>query len=225
MATLITIRWRTPPLGAVEERLIVDDDDRARLQVLRPRRVGDTVGTYEGPVEKAEIRELTAGRSDMELDLTAQTSQPNAVALAADRVAQRLLASPLAVAQFFARPIGAVPPLPQTLAICVLGGGSQPVEFQLHLAECTIHFGSNGTSVSSIRLPELLGGFVTSDADELGGIWQRAFVEPGVLGTISLPLEIPDGVNELTVRVVGSWFSPGSESPEDFEARTDPQPL
>ena len=30
MATLITIRWRTPPLGAVEERLIVDDDGRAR---------------------------------------------------------------------------------------------------------------------------------------------------------------------------------------------------
>jgi hypothetical protein len=24
---------------------------------------------------------------------------------------------------------------------------------------------------------------------------------------------------------VGSWFSPDSESPEDFEARTDPQPL
>jgi hypothetical protein len=38
-------------------------------------------------------------------------------------------------------------------------------------------------------------------------------------------LEIPDGINELSVRVVGSWFSPGSESAEDFEARTDPQPL
>ena len=86
------------------------------------------MGTYEGPIEEAEVRELTAGRSDMELDVTAQNSQHSAVAVAADRVAQRLLASPLAVAQFFARPIGAVPPLPQTLALCVLGGGSQPVE-------------------------------------------------------------------------------------------------
>jgi hypothetical protein len=68
-------------------------------------------------------------------------------------------------------------------------------------------------------------GFMTSDAEELGGIRQRALVEPGVLGTISLPLEIPDGINELSVRVVGSWYSPRSEVPEDFEARTDPQPL
>jgi hypothetical protein len=38
-------------------------------------------------------------------------------------------------------------------------------------------------------------------------------------------LEIPDGINELSVRVVGSWFSLGSESPEDFEAHTDSQPI
>jgi hypothetical protein len=224
MATLVTFRWRTRPPSSVDERLAIGDDGRARLQVLRARTFGDTVGTYEGPIEEVEVRELTAAGSDIELDLTAQDPQLSAVAVAADRVAQRLLASPLAVAQFFARPIGAVP-LPQTLAFCVLGGGLQPVEFQLDLAACAIYFGSNGKSVASIPLPELPMGFITSEAEGLGGVRQRALVEPGVLGTISLPLEIPDGINELCVRVVGSWFSPDSESPEDFEARTDPQPL
>src|SRR5512132_2007775 len=99
MATLVTIRWRTRPPSSVDERLIIDDDGRARLQVLRPRTVGDTVGTYEGPIEEAEVRELTAAGSDIELDVTAQDPQLSAVAVAADPVAQRLLASPLAVAQ------------------------------------------------------------------------------------------------------------------------------
>jgi hypothetical protein len=225
MATLVTIRWRTPPPSSVHERLVIRDNGRARLEVLRPRTPGDTIGMYEGAVEDSEVGELTAAGSDVELDVTTQDPQLGAVVVAADRVAQRLLASPLAVAQFFARPIGAVPPLPQTLALCVLGGGSQPVEFQIDLAECAIHFSSDGTPVSWIPLPELSMGFMTSDAEGLGGIRQRALVEPGVLGTISLPLEIPDGVNELSVQVVGGWFLPGNESPEDFEARTDPQPL
>lgn len=225
MATVVTIRWRTPPPSSVDERLIIGDDRRARLDVLRPRTPGDTVGTYEGAVEESEVRELTAAGSDVELDVTTQDPRLGGVAVAADRVAQRLLGSPLAVAQFFARPIGAVPPIPQTLALCVLGGGSQPVEFQLDLAECAIHFSSNGTPVSWIPLPELPMGFMTSDAEGLGGVRQRALVEPGVLGTISLPLEIPDGIAELSVQVVGSWLLPGDEAPEDFEARTDPQPL
>jgi hypothetical protein len=225
MATLVTIRWRTPPPSSVHERLVIGDNGRARLEVLRPRTPGDTIGMYEGAVEDSEVGELTAAGSDVELDVTTQDPQLGAVVVAADRVAQRLLASPLAVAQFFARPIGAVPPLPQTLALCVLGGGSQPVEFQIDLAECAIHFSSDGTPVSWIPLPELSMGFMTSDAEGLGGIRQRALVEPGVLGTISLPLEIPDGVNELSVQVVGGWFLPGNESAEDFEARTDPQPL
>jgi hypothetical protein len=226
MATLVTVRWRTPPRSSVDERLIIGDDGRARLHVLRPRTPGDTVGTYEGAVEKAEVRELTAAGNDVELDVTAQDDRLlSRVAVAADRVAQRLLSSPLAVAQFFARPVGAVPPLPQTLALGVLGGGSQPVEFQLDLAECAIHFRSGGAPVSWSPLPELAMGFMTPDAEVLGGVRQRAFVAPGVLGTISVPLEIPDGVNELTAQVVGTWFLPGEDSAEDFAARTAPQPL
>jgi hypothetical protein len=226
MATLITVRWRTPPPSSVDERLIISDDSRARLEMLRPRRLGDTVGTYEGAVEDDEIRELTAAGSDVELDVTAQDDpRLGRVAVTADQVAQRLLNSPLAVAQFFARPIGAVPPLPQTLALCVLGGGSQPVEFQLDLARCAVHFSVSGAPLSWVPLPDLPTGFLTSELEGLGGVHQRALVDPGVLGTISLPLSIPDEINELSAQVVGSWFLPGAESPEDFEARTTPQPI
>jgi len=226
MATLVTVRWRTGLPSAVDERLIIGDGGRARLQVLRPRMPSDTVGTYDGEVDEAEVRELTAAGGDVELDVTAQDDPGvGRVAIAADRVVQRLLSSPLAVAQFFARPVGAVPPLPQTLALGVLGGGSEPVEFQLDLAQCAINFSTGGTPVSWIPLPDLAMGFMTSDAEDLGGVRQRALVEPGVLGVISVPLHIPDGVSELSARVVGAWFLSGEDSAEHFEARTAPQPL
>ena len=72
MATLVTVRWCTPPPSSVDERLIVGDNGRARLQVLRPRTFGDTVGSYEGPVEESEVRELTAAGTDVDLDVVVQ---------------------------------------------------------------------------------------------------------------------------------------------------------
>jgi hypothetical protein len=225
MTTVVTVRWRTPPPNSVDERLIVDDDGHARLEVLRPRSPGDTVGTYEGAVEDAEVRELTAAGSDVALDVVVQDPGLAAVGVTADRVAQRLLASPLAVAQFFARPVGAVPPLPATLAIGVLGVGSQPVEFELDLAECAVHFSSGGAPVSWTPLPELSNGFMTPDAEGLGGVRQRATIPSGVVGAISVPLVVPDDANELSVRVIGGWFLPGETTPEEFEACTAPQPL
>ena len=48
---------------------------------------------------------------------------------------------------------------------------------------------------------------------------------PGIVGTISVPLVVPDRANELSVQVVGSWFLPGEQLPDEFEARTDPQKL
>jgi hypothetical protein len=225
MATLVTVRWRTPPPESIDERLIVSDDGHARLDVLRPRSVGDTVGTYQGEVDEAEVRELAAAGPDVELDAVVQEQQLTIVGIAADRVAQRLRASPLAVAQFFARPVGAVPPLPQTLALGVLGGGSQPVEFELDLDECLVHFSATGTPVSSTSFPELPMGSTTTDAEGLGGVRQRAIIAPGIVGAISVPLVIPDGADELSVQVVGRWFLPGEQTPDDFEARTEAQKL
>jgi hypothetical protein len=225
MATLVTVRWRTPPPSSIDERLTVSDDGHARFDVLRPRSVGDTVGSYEGEVDETEVRELTAAGPDVEMNVMVQDPRLTAVGIAADRVVQRLLASPLAVAQFFARPVGAVPPLPQTLALGVLGSGSQPVEFELDLDACVVHFTAAGTPVSSTPLPELSMEFTTPDAEGLGGVRQRGTIAPGIVGTISVPLVVPDGANELSVQVVGRWFLPGEQLSDDFEARTEPQKL
>lgn len=225
MAAVVTVRWRTPSPNSIDERLIVDAGGHARLEVLRPRSLGDTVGTYEGVVDEADFRELSAAGSDVELDVAIRDPRLTAVAVVADRVAQRLLASPVAVAQFFARPVGAVPPLPTTLAIGILGGGSQPAEFELDLAECAIHFSSSGAQASSTPLPEVPTGFMTPDAEGIGGIRQRAIVPPGVVGAISVPLVVPDGADQVSARVVGSWFLPGESTPEQFEAHTEPQKL
>jgi hypothetical protein len=225
MATLVTVRWRTPPPRSIDERLVVTDDGHARLEVLRPRSRRDTVGTYEGSVEEAEVRELTAAGPEVEFDVVVQDPRLVAVGVAADRVVQRLLASPLAVAQFFARPVGAVPPLPETLALGVLGGGSQPVEFELNLAECVVHFSSSETTVSSTPLSELSMDFLTPDAEGLGGPRQRATIAPGIVGTVSVPLVVPDGADELSVQVLGRWFFPDEQRAEDFEARTESQKL
>jgi hypothetical protein len=225
VAAVVTVRWRTPPPSSIDERLVVTDDGHARLEVLKPRSLGDTVGIYEGAVEESEVRELTAAGPEVQLDGAAQDPRLAAVAAAADRLAQRLLASPHAVAQFFARPVGAVPPLPETLALGVLGGGSQPVEFELNLAECMVHFSSSETPVSSTPLPELSMEFMTPDAAGLGGVRQRATIAPGIVGTVSAPLVVPDGADELSVQVVGRWFLPDEQRAEDFEARTESQKL
>jgi hypothetical protein len=225
VATVVTVRWRTPSPNSIDERLIVDSDGNARLEVLRPRSLGDTVGTYEGVVDEAEFRELSAAGSNVELDAANQDPHLTTVAAAANRVAQRLLDLPVAVAQFFARPVGAVPPLPTTLAIGMLGVGSQPAEFELDLAECAIQFSSGGKLASSTPMPELPTGFMTPDTEGLGGVRQRAIVPPGVVGAISLPLVVPDGADQVSARVVGRWFLPGESLSEEFEAHTAPQKL
>ena len=222
---MVTLRWRTPPPSSIDERLIVTDDGHARLEVLKPRSLGDTVGIYEGAVEETEIPELTAAGPGVEFDGAALDPRLASVAAAADRVVQRLLASPLAVAQFFARSVGAVPPLPETLALGVLGGGSQPSEFELDLAECVVHFSGSGRPISSTPLPELSEGFMTSEAEGLGGVRQRATIRPGIVGTVCVPLVVPEGANELSVQVVGRWFLPEERRAEDFEARTAFQKL
>ena len=224
MAALVTVRWRTPPPSSIDERLVVTDDGHARLEVLKPRSLGDTVGTYEGPVEETDVGELTAAGPEVELNDAVQDPRLAAVAAAADRVVKRLLDSPLAVAQFFARPVGAVPPLPETLALGVWGrlaagrirAQSRRVRGAFQLEE---------SPVSSTPLPELSMEFVMPDAEGLGGVRQRATIAPGIVGTVSVPLVVPDDADELSVQVVGRWILPDEQRAEDFEVRTESQKL
>ncbi|WP_426566066.1 hypothetical protein ACPPVT_05745 [Angustibacter sp. McL0619] len=220
MATLVTVRWHTRPPSSVDERLVITDDGQAQLAVLRPREPRDTVGLFAGPVDEAEVRELSAAGSQVELDVELPDPQVAAVGAVAAAVARRLLDSPLAAARFVARPVAAADAGSVTLALGVVGLGSQPVEFELDLDGCAVHFGASGSPVTWTPLPELATGFSTVDAEGLGGVRRRAVVAPGVLGAISLDLTVPDGADQVSVQVAGAWFFSEYAQPEGFEVRT-----
>ena len=146
------------------------------------------------------------------------------VAAAADRVVKRLLDTPLAVALLCTAGRGGSA-APGDACPRRLGGGSQPVEFELNLAECVVHFSSRESPVSSTPLPELSMEFVMPDAEGLGGLRQRATIAPGIVGTVSVPLVVPDDADELSVQVVGRWILPDEQRAEEFEVRTESQKL
>jgi hypothetical protein len=228
MATLVTVRWCTPEPSAIDERLVVGDDGRAQLQVLRPRGSGDSVGLFAGALGDAEARELAALGPDVEVDVVAPDPRVAAVSVLAERVARRLLDSPSAAAQFFARPVAAGDSGAVTLALGVLGRGLEPAEFELDAAGSQVHFTSGGSPLVVAPLPDLAAGFSTVDAEGLGGLRRRASVPPGVLGAISLDLTVPAGADEVSVQVAGTWHfadAAANAPPERFELRTEPQPV
>ncbi len=222
MAVVVTVRWLTPPPSSIDERLVVSDDGQARLEVFRPRVPSDTVGTFQGAVDGVELRELSATGRRVELGVVVADPALAAVAFVADRVADRLRSSPRAAAQFFARPVGGAPVGMVTLALGVIGRGSEPVEFELDVEACAVHFSAAGAPVSWSPFPELPIGFMTADAEGLGGVRQRATVAPGTLGAISVQLPMPEEANEVSVQLVGRWYRTGEPMPEAFEVRTDP---
>src|SRR5689334_9458996 len=109
MATAVVIRWQTPPPSSIDERLIVDEDGTARLEVLRPRVRPDTIGVFDGRVDEAELAALSVLGPTVLLDLVVPDPQLADLAFVADQVADRLRESPRAVAQFLARPLGGAP--------------------------------------------------------------------------------------------------------------------
>lgn len=222
MAVLVTVRWRTPPPSAVDERLVVTDDGRGRLEVIRPRVSPALIGTFAGPVEPAEVAALTASGPEVELDLTVADSGVAAVGVAAAQVADRLRETPLAAASFFAHPYGEPPAGRVLLALGVVGRGTHPVEFELVPEECAVHFLAAGASVSWAPLPHLPMGFMTPDADGLGGVRGRAEVAPDILGAISVELALPDGADQVLAQLAGRLHLPGGTAPADFAARTEP---
>ena len=223
-AELLAVRWGTPPPSAVDERLVVGDDGRARLDVLRPRTRPDSVGTYAGAVSPDELGALSALGREVWLDLTVADPDTAAVGAVAGRVADRLRESPVAVAQFFARPVGEGDG-GLSLAVGVVGRGERPVGFELDVPGCAVHFTAGGAPLSWTPLPALATGFMSVDAEGLGGVRQRAAIRPGVLGAISVEVRRPAAADGLTVQLVGRWYLDGGAEAEEFEARTEPAPL
>lgn len=221
MAILVTVRWRTPPPSAIDERLVVTDDGRGRLEVIRPRVQPELIGVFDGPVEPADVEALSALGSEVELNLTVADPAAAALGVVATRVADRLRQTPLAAAAFFVRPYGEPPTGEVMLALGVVGHGTQPVEFELEPADCAVHFLAAGAPVSWTPLPPLPMGFMTPDAEGLGGVRGRAEVPPEVLGAISVELPLPQGADQVSAQLAGRLHLPGSTAPDAFVVRTE----
>ena len=79
--------------------------------------------------------------------------------------------------------------------------------------------------MSWVPLPHLPMGFMTPDAEGLGGVRGRAEVPPGVLGAISVELSVPAGADQVSAQLAGLLHLPDHRGPDDFEALTEPAPL
>ncbi len=193
--------------------------------MARPRVGWDLIGAFAGPVSAAEVEALTSAGPDVLLDVTVNDSAVAAVGAVATQVADRLRKTPLAAAAFFARPYGDPPPGQVMVALGVVGRGTQPIEFEVEVDECAVHFLAAGAPLTWVPLPPLPMGFMTPDAEGLGGVRGRAEVPPGVLGAISVELAVPAGADAVSAQLAGQLHLPGNTAPDAFEVRTEPTEL
>jgi len=220
-----TFVWRTPPPTSVDEEMAVFDDGSARLVVRRPRLPSAAVGTYLGHPGDEDLRALSAaGPGPVTFDLRrAPDSTAEAQLLeVANRVADVARQTALAVAEFYARPLPSEDPSVLPTSLMVVASGTQPVEFELDPRMLAIHFAQAGQPVAWRELPEPAMGFMTPDAEGLGGLRSAAEVDPGRYGAILFTVESHPGATSVDIQV-GGWLRnalPDHPMPEPFEVRT-----
>lgn len=215
---MVTLRWSTSSPTPVDERLVVADDGSAVLDVLRPRAERGLVGRFTGSVSDAELRVLSSAGPDVELDVVRPDASLGEVMVLAGEVADRLRTTPLAAGHFAATIVDQDGD--RVVAITVVGRGSRPVALELDVGSCALHVTAGGRPLSWQPMPPLPMGFVSAGGDDLGGVRRRGTVEPGVLGAITVLLGLPDVADGVDARLVGRWWLPGAEDPEEFEVLT-----
>jgi hypothetical protein len=221
----ITIRWHTPPPTSIDERLVVGPDGRARLSVYRPRLQRDQVGTYEDVLTAADLTALAGAGPVLDLDLVVPDPRTAALGAVADRVAGTARQTPLAVARFALHPLGALSGGGLQLALLVTGEGERPVEFELLVEQCAVHWGEGGREIGWQPMPPQPIGFMTPDAEGLGGVRERASVPPEITGAIAFSAPAPAGAGQVWMQVAGLLFAIGEPVPAGFEAWTAPVPV
>ncbi|MBW3556556.1 MAG: hypothetical protein KY454_06415 [Actinobacteria bacterium] len=226
MERLATVRWRTPPPTSVDEELAVYDDGTAWLVVRRGATDTAAIGTFVTDVSAQERDALATGNWTIDL-LHPPTAEPEAgVTRVASEIGQRCRSTPRAVARFYARGAPGTGAGSSTVVLAVVGEGAAPVVLELDPAAMVAHF-SGGGSLSWVEVPEPSTGFVTPDAQGLGGLYGRAAVAPGQMGALKVAVEPPAGTDEVSVQVSGWLVEALPDAPERqrFEARTEPAPL
>ncbi len=230
MKRLATYAWHSPPPTSVDELLAVFDDGSAWLVVRRPRAGTGAIGSFMVKPAADDLAALTApGPGPIVFEVLSQPGDPEAGALlaVAERVASAARAAPRAVATFHAGPLGAVAAGKLSMSLLVVGDGTKPVEFELEPSTCTIHFSEGGRSIAWFPMPELGSGFVTPDAEGLGGLRRRANVGPGDYGATAFDIPAPGNATSVAIDVAG-WLAealPDDASPKPFAVRTDEAPI
>jgi hypothetical protein len=97
----------------------------------------------------------------------------------------------------------------------------------LEPSKCTVHFSQGGQPIAWFAMPELGSGFVTPDAEGLGGLRRRAKVKPGAYGATAFDIPAPGNATAVSIEVAG-WLSealPDERSPAPFAVRTEDAPI
>lgn len=221
--TLAKFAWRSPPPSSIDERLVLADD-AAWLVVCSPIRDDGMVGTFRAVPARGDRDALgAAGPGEVVFDVLSPAGGAPDAALrsAAQRTADLVHAQPLAVAQFGAAAIvrAGVPPI---VSLTVTGVGSEAVAFHLDPGRLTVQFGADDRPIGWQPVPPPGMGFMTPDADLLGGIRLGANVPPDEFGAIALAVTLPPTATRLQVEVTGTLHLAVAGAREDraFRVRT-----
>ncbi len=216
MERMATVRWVSPPPTSVDEELAVYDDGSAWLVIRAPRDGGPAIGTWSAAVDEAAA-EAAAQLGDVVVDLL----NPEPAPAVAERLRAAALEQPVAVARFYADASG----LP-SVSLAVVGDGTRAVQFELAADALALHLDRDGATVAWSEAPPPVTGFITPDADGLGGLRTRAVVEPGAFGVVLLDAtSLPAAAGDtIAVEVRGQLAEglPDAPRPASFRVRTGP---
>ncbi|HET7487329.1 MAG TPA: hypothetical protein VFJ85_05325 [Acidimicrobiales bacterium] len=227
MERVATFLWRTPPPTSVDEELALFDEGTALLVVRHGRQAAPSIGTWRAGPEGDDLATLlAAGPGPVVFDLLAPPAD-DALLRAADRVAASARDTPLAVAGFFGQALPAAGGPDRPAVLQVLASGTEAVGFELDPGSLQAHYLDGGRTLSWQPLPPPEIGFMTPEAEGLGGLRSPAEVSPGRYGAVRLALAPPPGATSFVIRL-GGWLRralPDHPMPEPFEVRTDPADL
>ena len=216
MRRLVTVRWESPPPTSVDEELAAYDDGTVWLVVRGSRDGSATIGTWSTTPAADEHAALVAS-GDMAIDLR----HPVQADEAAELLRTAALAEPVATARFVAtRGQG------RSVTLAAVGGGTRPVQLELRPDSITVHVEADGATLAWFEADPPVTGFVTRDAEGLGGLGRRAEIPPGTLGAILLDVPGIEAVAGDGVAVaLSGWLAeglPDQELPLPFHVRTAP---
>jgi hypothetical protein len=225
MKRVATFTFTSPPPATVDEQLALYDDETVRLVVRQPRESSPTIGTYSYKPHVADFRELAKeGGDPVTLSLLGPVpeEQRDLVALAS-RIADEARKQPEATASFYGRPVGPITDGLLSISVQVVAAGKRPVEFELAPKSCAVLFTKDGESAGWFDFPKLELGFVTTDAEDLGGLLRQAKIKPGDWGALLVKLQKPAAATDVSVQVAGRLYNglPDEDLGGQFEVRTE----